>query len=144
MGFCQSIVEKYFLLLSSAYWCGKDDRIFSYASIIKMQVLTYKLRLYVSFSLAFRSENINWLDFCSPMKAEEKRELYQRMCKLPSSSLSRVMEILSLGNAVDSTTENIQINLEALVFFFDQAVVVLRMHAEMVINCKITCCCRPQ
>ena len=127
MGFCQSIVERCFLLFSSAYWCGKDDWIFSYANIIKMQVLTYKLRLYVSFSLAFRRENINWLDFCSPMKTEERRELYQRMCKLPSSSLSRVMEILSLGNAIDSTTENIQINLEALVCFFNQDVVVLRI-----------------
>ena len=127
MGFCRSIVEKCFLLLSSAYGCGKDDWIFSYASIIKMQVLTYKLRHYVSFSLAFRSENINWLDFCSPMKTEERRELYQRMCKLPSSSLSRVMEILSLGNAIDSTAENIQINLESLVCVFDQDVVVLHM-----------------
>ena len=92
-----------------------------------MQVLTYKLRLYVSFSFAFRSENINRFDFCSPMKTEERRELYQRMCKLPSSSLSRVMEILSLGNAVDSTAENIEINLESLVCVFDQHVVVLCM-----------------
>ena len=68
------------------------------------------------------------------MKTEERRVLYQRMCKLPSSSLSRVMEILSLGNPIDNTTENIQINLESLVCVFNQDVVVLHMHAEMVIN----------
>lgn len=54
------------------------------------------------------------LSKCRTMGAEEKKELYRRLCRLPPASLNRVIEILSLKNSHAAATDKIQIDLEVL------------------------------